>query len=297
MLGQNSLNYNRIVSAVAMHVEGHPAVVRAINVAQRFQANVTLVHSFFEMPLSEKIEPAHRMKGTSEGEARLQLENLKTRHPEVDQAKFIVGGQWSSIIDLADEVNADLVVIGSYVHGQLSSLLGETSDRVLHHTHRDVLVVRSENYSNEILPTDFKHILVAVDVDDEAHVALDRAIGIAQNYRAKMTLLNVIEHFPTDRENDHITPENQDPMEYQITLRMRKLAALSEERGFSEADKQVIPTTQSAKFAVPTFAKEVGADLVVTGSHETRGLGALLGMTADGIIHHSSSDILVVHEP
>jgi len=237
------------------------------------------------------------MKGTSEGEARQQLENLQTMNPEVDQAQFVVGGKWSSIIDMANEVDADMLVIGSYEHGQLSSLLGEASDRVLHNTHRDVMVVHSENYNKDIVPGNFKHVLVAVDVNDDTHTALERAAGIAQNYTAKLTLLNVIEHFPTDRENDFITPENQDPMEYQINLRIRKLTAIAEKLDIQEADKQVMPTPSTTKSAVPAFAKEVDADLVVTGSHEIKGLGALLGMTADGIIHHSLCDVLVVHVP
>lgn len=54
---------------------------------------------------------------------------------------------WHGIVSLADEVDADVIVVGSRGHGRMrSALLGSVSQGVLHHAHRAVLVLRDDEH-------------------------------------------------------------------------------------------------------------------------------------------------------
>jgi nucleotide-binding universal stress UspA family protein len=49
---------------------------------------------------------------------------------------------WRTIVDVADEVDASLIVTGSRgLAGVRSVLLGSVSNHVLHHAHRPTLIV------------------------------------------------------------------------------------------------------------------------------------------------------------
>jgi nucleotide-binding universal stress UspA family protein len=50
---------------------------------------------------------------------------------------------WDGICRKAREVDADLIVIGSHGYGGLDRLLGTTASKVVNHTDRNVLVVRT----------------------------------------------------------------------------------------------------------------------------------------------------------
>lgn len=55
-----------------------------------------------------------------------------------------LGAPFQVIVDVAGEVAADLIVIGSHGFGMLDRLLGSTADRVVHRAPCSVLVVRDE---------------------------------------------------------------------------------------------------------------------------------------------------------
>ncbi|HLU75654.1 MAG TPA: universal stress protein [Nonomuraea sp.] len=73
-----------------------------------------------------------------EGAERARAAGLDAR-PRCEPNALAV---WSTIVDVADELDAELIVTGTRGLGGVKSLLlGSTSDRVLHHARRPVLVV------------------------------------------------------------------------------------------------------------------------------------------------------------
>ncbi|MGF1614134.1 MAG: universal stress protein [Gammaproteobacteria bacterium] len=273
--------YNRILAAVPLHIEGHPAVSRAINIAQRTHGEVTLVHVIEHA--DEKTDSARRY-----------VERLMSLQPLVRDMRLVSGRTWSAINDVAQAINASLVVIGSHVHGQLRALLGSTSDSILHHADRDILLVRSEIYNDQRPPEDYSRILAAVDVNRPSQRIVDKAAALAKTYGAHLTLLNVVEHYPVNRENEDITPEDHDPVQYQHSVRIEILSKMAEATGYTEVAQEVLLTDGAAGRAVSDYAKEQAVDLIAIGAHGNYGVDALFGATADAIAHRAPCDVLVV---
>jgi len=280
---QKALGYKHIVAAVAIHVTAHPVMRRAVNMAEKTQGGVTLVHALKDQAKS-KLEQVKR-----------QLKQLEASQPLVHGIRLVTGRKWSAINQIADESDADLIVIGSYVHAQLRALLGETGNRVLRNANRDVLVVRSDIYSEESPPKDYTNIVIATDLGVHGQAAAEKAVQVPSAFNARLALLHVIDHFPQNRENVDITPENRDPKEYQRELKAQGLSTLAAEIGQPDMPQEVIVSTGSTKQIVADYAREHEIDLIIIGARKQYGADLLLGSTADGIVGSAPCDVLVAH--
>ncbi len=69
-----------------------------------------------------------------EGRFPIQLTNTRT----------VQGSPKKEIVDYAKEINADLIVLGSHGHTQVSDILGTTASGVLNKANCDVLVIRTD---------------------------------------------------------------------------------------------------------------------------------------------------------
>jgi nucleotide-binding universal stress UspA family protein len=73
-----------------------------------------------------------------------QAVEIAAEHGLEAKAELLVGDAAHAIVEYADSVDADLIVIGSRGHGAIAgALLGSVSRRVLHEARRPVLVVRA----------------------------------------------------------------------------------------------------------------------------------------------------------
>lgn len=69
--------------------------------------------------------------------------------PSIVDRKVVEGASGQMIIHVADEVDADVIVVGSHGHGFLSRvLIGSVSEYVVRHSKRPVLVVRHTDDSD-----------------------------------------------------------------------------------------------------------------------------------------------------
>ena len=73
---------------------------------------------------------------------------VKSYFPAIEvqvETDVLFGTPESRIVETAEEINADLIVVGSHGYNRWERLLlGSVSDSVVHHAHCSVLIVRSE---------------------------------------------------------------------------------------------------------------------------------------------------------
>jgi len=95
-------------------------------------------------PEAYAISPTE-VPGLLEGRARRDLEKLVEALPAELRGGVhtTVGSPWRSIEAVATEEDVDLIVIGSHGYEAADRLLGTTAAKVVNHSDRSVLVVRS----------------------------------------------------------------------------------------------------------------------------------------------------------
>jgi nucleotide-binding universal stress UspA family protein len=122
------------------------ALMYAIPFAQWFDATITLVHvtPYFVQPPGIIVEDTQLIEECRKGLNDLVLEisgRVKAR------AVFRLGNPASKIVEVAQQSNADLIIISTQGNtGLMHVFLGSTAERVVRHAPCPVLVVREKEH-------------------------------------------------------------------------------------------------------------------------------------------------------
>lgn len=139
---------------------------------------------------------------------------------------------------------------------------------------------------------EYKHLLLPTDLTKASEPAAERARMMVELTGAELTILHVVDYVPPR------WVANELPEEFgsESALMERAQAQLSSwlEKTDLKVGKQRVSAGSPKKFIVDT-ANEIGADLIVMGTHGDSGLARIVGSTARGVLHNALCDVLVVH--
>lgn len=141
----------------------------------------------------------------------------------------------------------------------------------------------------------YQNILLATDFSDACKVAAERAAEFARLYDAQLTLLHVVEHFPVDRSNQDIAPEDIDPVQYHKEKALLELSKVASQLKSDKVRQEVRFSMTSARDEILRFVAKHRVDLVVIASHGCHGIASTLGSTTLGTTDKSPCDVLIVH--
>ena len=143
--------------------------------------------------------------------------------------------------------------------------------------------------------SNYKNVLVAVDLTDEAPEVLERAKQIADSNGATLSVLTVIRPLTYAYTGLEFAGLAQSMVNFESEAEAsakERLEVLCNEVGVAAEHRKIV-------FGVPAHeirehADAMGVDLIVVGSHGRHGLGLLLGSTANGVLHGAHQDVLTV---
>ena len=132
-----------------------PAVFAgALRVARAFRARLILLRVLTyppEIAAAGHTVPDH-LELKLEQDARDELRALMGGAPDVEFGPpvIVAGDPWRRILDVADQLDVDLIVIGRHRRHGIERLLGTTASKLLNHARRDVLVIHDPSYGPDL---------------------------------------------------------------------------------------------------------------------------------------------------
>lgn len=144
----------------------------------------------------------------------------------------------------------------------------------------------------------FKHILLPADGSDNANRAIEKALAIARAFQSQVTAIYVVDPYAFSGVGSDFA---YGQAEYLSAAAAEARVALAQASQAFEAAGVAIATAlveaHSVHKGILAKAQEVGADLIVMGSHGKRGLEKLvLGSVTSQVLSHAHLPVLVVRD-
>ena len=138
--------------------------------------------------------------------------------------------------------------------------------------------------------SDYKEILVAIDLSEDSNRILQRARAVAGE-AAELHVIHVIEPLSFAYGGDIPMDFSgiQDEIYQQASQQLKRFA---ESNAVDDSHHHIVMGRPEVE--IHNKAEEIHADLIVVGSHGRHGFALLMGSTANGVLHGARRDVLAV---
>jgi len=144
--GESTDEYKHILMAVDLTEESRQVSIRACTIARAFSSKISCVHVIEPLSLAYGGDIPMDLSTIQEqiqDTARSHMEEFGSQMNIAKEDQHLIFGRPETEIHaLAEQINADLIVVGSHGRHGLALLLGSTANGVLHGARCDVLAVR-----------------------------------------------------------------------------------------------------------------------------------------------------------
>lgn len=286
-----------ILCATDLRDGGDRAIMEADVWAKRHNASIAFVHAIPEPSRSHVLFPQLAQRTFNHLPSLMSLaadalggrvERLTSR-PRADMdLRVDVGSPAGIIVSIAEELGADLIILGAVSSPDTIGPLGSVALRVVRHAHSPVLVVRSAEGTGPVL--------AASDLSDPSFPAIAAGAFLAESAGADLSVIHVAELPPPAP----VAPEAvglglaMTASEYQL-LREAARDALASAMTKMRLHGQTLVDEGIPAVSIVAAGRRLRARLLVVGTEGRTGLRRmLLGSTAEQILRTAPCSVLVV---
>ncbi len=283
---------NQILFATDFSPGSEKAQHFATSLARRYGSNLTVTHIVSKNgPLvvgdtcPETLPPAEELALEEAEQKMARLEHSEELHALPHQTAIASGDAGDVILQVAVGKNVDLIVMGTHGYeGTKKLFLGSTAEKVIRHAACPVLTA-GPNVS--LLSANwFKHILFTTDFYPGSTRALTYALSLAEEDRAELTLLHIIESKPISQDElmdwtqqDRARLARMVPADVDLTRKPE----IEVEMGTPHVEILRLGQTRNA-------------DLIVMGSHAGGAVSTHVPWTTlHHVLQHAHCPVLTVH--
>ena len=291
-MAHNPIEIDRILCPTDFSVFSSRALRHAIALARQFEARLTVLHVMPPMlsyggvppysPALAVVSPPVRQQVEEEmrGFVEPAIEAHVPTHIEIRE-----GEPWREIERAAEELPADLVVMGTHGYGGFEHLLlGSVAEKLLRRLPCPVMTVCNEEGRTWEAPGLVRRILCATDLSESSANTIAFALSLAEKHQAEITLLHVIDALPDPTEHVYMAVPEIGPLRHDLEQRARGQLhhAVTDEVRAGGAITECVTVGRAYK-EILRIAAEQRADMIVMG---TRGHGAIGRMLFGSTSHH-----------
>ena len=224
-------------------------------------------------------------------DARIRLTEICSKFGITD-CRVMHGSPASVLHQVAEEVNAMAIVVGSHGLQGWRALLGETADAVLRDVRNNVLSILVRDLSENPALT-YNRVLIAVDMSEEANLVIESGLRVAALFNAEPVLMSsikpVVQYAAMDETTILGSAYDDLLNDAESALRTRL-----DELGDTYGIHQVMIRHGHPPTEIHDAARAIEADLIVLGTHGRSGAGLLFGSTPSAVMQGVNCDVLAV---
>jgi nucleotide-binding universal stress UspA family protein len=283
--------YRKVLVAVDGSEAGMNALRQACRLSGAAPCPVTVLTAYPRLLDTEVevITPREDISASLRAEAMKVLDQTKrTAEAEgltISWMKAVEGPPFEAIVETALQGRFDLIVMGRRGLTRFErALMGSVTARVIGHAETDILVVPRD------ATLSWERILVPTDGSRHSRAAIEKAVGLAKSYQARLDVISVVD--AADEFQFAETPGNlRELLAVQARKAVEEAKAIAASGGV-QAEGFVAEGT--AHEAIATLGRDRRTSVVVMGSHGRSGLRRLLmGSVAEKVIGAVTCPVLI----